>query len=575
MKYSKQFYIDRLIKDGWGKHYSDDKHYSDEDLYDSFMCFSNYAYSYLNLPAPSKAQLELLEFVSNRKHNHKMLMCLRGLSKSLSAQLYTVWRLLNDPNEHILVMSATGERAKNFTQFVQKLLRLLPICHGMAPRHNKERTSGQSFDIAGATASDSPSVYAVGIENQIAGFRATLVIYDDIETAQNAGNQTQREKIDHYASEAANLLMTGRDETICLCTPHSRDSIYTGWIQDKGFKHLIIPAEYPESIDMYGGGLAQYIIDDIQANPSLIGQNIDERFTLEILRSKSLRIGKSQYKLQYMLDVSESDEMKHPLKLSELIVMDVDIDEAPVKISPSSMKENIVFSKHNGFKTDRLYSPSYVSNERYRYSYRVMSIDPSGRGKDETGISVGFSLSGKIFIKKVTGVEGGYDVHIMEQIAQMCFEYRIDYLVIESNFGDGAYTKMLEPFLRKKSPQTAIEEVRSSTAKEKRIIATLEPLLNQRRIVIDKQVIDDDMLVDVNNSFTYQLTRLTTASGCLRHDDRIDAFEMLCRFIVDKEEFDDDSASNAYEEQELQEALDVFIKTFKLNKSSKNYSSVY
>jgi len=229
MKYSKQFYIDRLIKDGWGKHYSDDKHYSDEDLYDSFMCFSNYAYSYLNLPAPSKAQLELLEFVSNRKHNHKMLMCLRGLSKSLSAQLYTVWRLLNDPNEHILVMSATGERAKNFTQFVQKLLRLLPICHGMAPRHNKERTSGQSFDIAGATASDSPSVYAVGIENQIAGFRATLVIYDDIETAQNAGNQTQREKIDHYASEAANLLMTGRDETICLCTPHSRDSIYTGW----------------------------------------------------------------------------------------------------------------------------------------------------------------------------------------------------------------------------------------------------------------------------------------------------------------------------------------------------------
>lgn len=80
MKYDKQFYMNRLDKDVWGKQYSDDKHYADEDLYDSFLCFSNYAYAYLNLPAPSRAQLELLDFVSNRQNAHKMLMCLRGLS---------------------------------------------------------------------------------------------------------------------------------------------------------------------------------------------------------------------------------------------------------------------------------------------------------------------------------------------------------------------------------------------------------------------------------------------------------------------------------------------------------------
>ena len=37
---------------------------------------------------------------------------------------------------------------------------------------------------AGATASDSPSMYAVGAGNQVTGMRASLVIYDDIETAQ-------------------------------------------------------------------------------------------------------------------------------------------------------------------------------------------------------------------------------------------------------------------------------------------------------------------------------------------------------------------------------------------------------
>jgi hypothetical protein len=572
-KYNKQFYIDRLEREGWGKVNNDDRYYSDEDLYDSFQCFAHYAYSYLNLPAPSRAQLELLDFASDRSNPHRMLMCLRGLSKSLSAQLYTTWRLLNDPDEHILVMSATGERAKNFTQFVQKLLALLPVCHSMKPRHNKERTSGQSFDVAGATASDSPSVYAVGVENQIAGFRATIVIYDDIESAQNSSSITSKEKIDHYASEAANLLMSGRDETLTLCTPHSKDSIYSDWIANKGFKHLVIPAEYPENIDVYGGGLAPYIVDRLANDSTLVGRNVDERFTPEILRSKMLRIGKSQYQLQYMLNVSESDELKHPLKLSDLIVMDVDIDDAPVKVSPSSMKENMVFVKHNGFKTDRLYSPSFVSQDRARYNYKVLSIDPSGRGTDETGVTVGFSHNGKIYIKKIVGLIGGYDTETMEEIAQMCSDYSIDYIVVESNFGDGAYTKFLEPFIIKKSPNTEIVETRSSTQKEKRIISTIEPLLNQRRLVVDKQLLDDDFKSDVIRSFTYQLTRITKESGCLKHDDRLDSVEMLCKFIIEKEEFSESENSSQFDDTELEDAIEVFKKNFNLNRSRLNYSN--
>ena len=80
MKFDKDYYISRLEKEGWGKHNSDDKYYRDEDLYDSFQCFAHYAFSYLNLPAPSRAQIELFDFVSNRQYPHRMLMCLRGLS---------------------------------------------------------------------------------------------------------------------------------------------------------------------------------------------------------------------------------------------------------------------------------------------------------------------------------------------------------------------------------------------------------------------------------------------------------------------------------------------------------------
>lgn len=575
-KYNKQYYIDRIERIGWGKVIEDDKYYDDADLYDSFICFMHYAFAYNNLPAPSRAQIELADFISDQSNKHRMLQCLRGLSKSLNAQLYTVWRLLNDPDEHILVMSATGQRAVNFTQFVQKLLTLLPICHGMAPRHNRERTSGQSFDVAGATPSDSPSVYAVGIGNQIAGMRATLVIYDDIETAQNATSAVQRDKIDHFASEASNLLMAGKDETITLCTPHSMDSIYIDWIQNKGFKPLIIPAEYPSDVNLYNGHLAPYIIERLEKNPSLVGQNVDERFTLDILMGKQLKIGKSQYKLQYMLDVTASDELKHPLKLSDLIVMDVDMDDAPIKISPSSMFENRVLIKHNGFSADKLYAPSFMADKRADYNYRVMAIDPSGRGSDETGIALGFSLGGRIFLKKCTGLKGGYDYNTLSQIAQMCKDYRIDYLVIESNFGDGAFAKMIEPILHSISPTTDIEEVRAVGRKETRIIRTLEPVLNQRKLVIDKQVLEDDIQANVVNSLTYQLTRITEEPNCLRHDDRIDALEMLVRFMIERENFDEDALSTRLDEESLRADLEDYLRMFDIPfDDGMNYGNYY
>lgn len=577
-KYDKQYYIDRIAKRGWGKTIEDDKYYEEVDLYDSFFCFTHYAFAYLNLPAPTIAQIEIADFVSDTSKPHRMVACLRGLSKSLHSQLFVVWRLLNDPNEKILVMSATGQRAVNFTQFVQKLLHLLPVCNGMQPRHNKERTSSQAFDVAGADPSDSPSLYAVGAGNSITGMRASLVVYDDIVNAQNSSSVVQREKLDHYASEAANLLMTGKDESICLCTFHSNDDIYVDWINSKGFRPFIIPAEYPADLSVYGDGLAPYIRERMANNPELVGQTVDERFTADVLASKRLRIGKSQYKLQYMLDVSMSDDMKHPLKLSDFIVMDVDNDDAPIKVSHSAMRENQILTKHNGFKSDRLFAPSFVSDQRTEYNYRVMSIDPSGRGADETGLCVAYSVAGRIFVKKITGIEGGYEHETLAMIAQMCSDYKIDYLVIESNFGDGAFAKSLEPILGRMSPRTMIEEVRAKGQKEVRIITTLEPLMNQHKIILDRKILDDDLsATSVNNSFTFQLSHIAKTPNCLRHDDRLDAFEMLCRFMVERENFDEEYEAEKLDKDKLEEDLLQFMANFKikLGHNRNNYGARY
>ena len=556
--------VDYFTSVPWGSKYEDDKYFSDAMLEDHFIIFYTYTFAHLNLPRPSKAQYEMALFTMDRSNPHRLIMAERGLSKSLTSQIYVTWRLLNDPDEKILVMSAGKTRAGNYSQFVQKLIRMLPITHHMTPRHNMERTSGESFDVAGAAASDSPSVYAVGASTQVAGFRASLIIYDDIETAQSVESAVKSEAIDTYAMEAQNLLMSGKDESITLCTPHSMSSIYIDWISEKGFTPFIIPAFYPANDTNYFGGLAPYIKERVANNPDYIGQAVDERLDKEFLISKMKRIGQSKFKLQYMLDVSDSDALRYPLKLSDLIVMNIDDERAPLKVSYSSMPDNILYQKHNGFSKDKLYTPAFVSDETAEYEHRILSVDTAGRGADEIGLALMYTLNTRIFIKKITGIQGGYEDETLENIAQMCEQHKVQTLVIEDNFGDGMFAKLIEPWILRISPDTEVVGIKVSGQKEVRIIEALEPILNQHRIVIDHDIFNHDLQAKTRiNSFTHQLSHITRSRESLKHDDRLDAVTngvvWLIEFLAD----DENRGIEYHAEKEAQKVLEFTLKNFK------------
>ena len=64
--------------------------------------------------------------------------------------------------------------------------------------------------------------------------------------------------------------------------------------------------------------------------------------------------------------------------------------------------------------------------------------------------------------------------------------------MIETNFGDGIVAELFRKHLVQTKQNIAIEEVRANVRKEDRIIDSLEPVLNQHRLVVDRTVIDDD-----------------------------------------------------------------------------------
>jgi hypothetical protein len=182
----------------------------------------------------------------------------------------------------------------------------------------------------------------------------------------------------------------------------------------------------------------------------------------------------------------------------------------------------------------------WASPERLEYTGRVMAIDPSGRGKDETAYAIGFMLNGFIFVPSAGGMKEGYSDRTLKQLVQLAKRYKVHEVVIESNFGDGMFCKLIQPYFTREYPVT-ITEKKNNTRKEKRIIETLEPVMMQHRIIVDPKVVIDDYESasgDIQYSLFYQMSRIMDEKNALTHDDRLDAFALMVEYWKDQMDAD-------------------------------------
>ena len=86
-----------------------------------------------------------------------------------------------------------------------------------------------------------------------------------------------------------------------------------------------------------------------------------------------------------------------------------------------------------------------------------------------------------------------------------------------------------------------IEEVRANVRKEDRIIDSLEPVLNQHRLVVDRSVIDWDYSSNKDSApesrllymLFYQMSRMCRQKGAVKHDDRLDCLAQGVKYFID------------------------------------------
>lgn len=540
-------------------------------MHDDFKVFLYWLWKQLQLPAPTTAQYEMADYLQYGP-KRRIVMAFRGVGKSWITAAFVLWCLLRDPDEKVMVVSASEYKANEFSTFTKQLITNIPLLMWLLPRpQDGQRDSVLAFDVGPSTPAQAPSVRAVGVSGQMTGGRATKVIFDDIEVPNNSETEGKREKLDLRAREMGGAILVPGGQSIGLGTPQSVQTIYTGF-EERGYEIRVWPARYPEIKDLegYGNRLAPKVLSRLMEDESIAGSPVDPaRFHNEDLLEREAEYGRSGFALQFMLNTTLSDANKYPLKLRDLIVMDVDAVQAPTRVLWASGKQQLLEGVPNvGLNGDRYYTPMHISESFKDYESSVMYVDPAGRGKDETAYAVVKQLHGLLYVKRWGGLIGGYDPDTLKALAQIAKEENVNEVMVEANFGDGMFNSLFAPVLHEIFPCT-LDEYKVVGQKELRVIDKLEPILNQHRLIMDKKIVEDQMdniprdageRARLYNGF-YQLAYITKDRGSLKQDDRVDVLAEAVGHFTTQVDRDVKKAEEMSNQRALERALEAHQKT--------------
>ena len=132
------------------------------------------------------------------------------------------------------------------------------------------------------------------------------------------------------------------------------------------------------------------------------------------------------------------------------------------------------------------------------------------------------------------------------------------------------FSQLLTPYLAATHP-CAMDEVKHSQQKERRICDILEPLALQHRLVINRLVVEDDLSnyneypVDKAHRFSlwYQFTRITRDRNALAKDDRVDVLSIACAYWVERMAKDVRKLEEEQKSAAASKALQRFMKAAK------------
>lgn len=498
-------------------------------------------------------QQDIADFLENGPA-YKMIQAQRGQAKTTITAAYAVWRLIHDPTARILILSAGTNLAEQISNWVIQIIMYMPELECLRPDTSAgDRSSVKAFDVHHSLKGPekSPSVACLGITSNVQGYRADILIADDIESAKNSQTAIQRERLNHLTRDFTSICSNG--DIIYLGTPQNTDSVYNS-LPSRGFTVRIWTGRYPteEELPNYREFLAPAIMDRLLNDPSLQtgggptgtrGKPTDpEILDEEDLTKKEIDQGRAYFQLQHMLDTKLMDEDRYPLKPGSVIFMSIPKERTPIVINWRRDPDARIYPPQGFPIQENYYLAKSFGDEYGAFTGTHMYVDPAGGGKngDELAYGVTKFLGGYIYLVDAGGIPGGFTDDKLRYLTDIAVRWKPTQIDIEKNFGNGAFLHIWQPMLLKEH-RCSLEEVWESGQKELRIIDILEPIISSNRLVIDSELIQKDWETvqkyptekRATYSLMFQMSRLTRDKHSLMHDDRLDAVAGSCRHWVD------------------------------------------
>ena len=535
-------------------------------LQGDFKLFLQALWDQLDLPSPTRAQYAIADYL---QHGPKRLQiqAFRGVGKSWITGAFVLWTLFNDAEKKIMIISASKERADNMSIFLQKLIIETAWLKHLRPKSDDARWSRISFDVL-CSPHQAPSVKSVGITGQLTGSRADLMILDDIEVPGNSMTELMREKLLQLCTEAESILTPEDDSRIMyLGTPQTTFTVYRK-LAERAYRPFVWPARYPKDITPYEGLIAPQLQEDIDEGAEAGTCTDPDRFDDDDLLQRESAMGRSNFMLQFMLDTTLSDAEKFPLKMADLVITSVNPDTAPDNVIWCSDPKNVIKDAPTvGLPGDYFYSPMQLQGEWTPYQETICSVDPSGRGSDETAACYLSQKNGFLYLHEMRAYRDGYSDETLLDILKGCKKYNVSSLVVETNFGDGIVSELFKKHLQQTKQNIFVDEVRANVRKEDRIIDSLEPVLNQHRLVVNRSVIDWDYTSNQDSSpesrllymLFYQMSRMCRMKFAVKHDDRIDCLAQGVKYFTDALSISAQKQIDLKKQEEWEDILQGFL----------------
>jgi len=189
----------------------------------------------------TKAHTTMMDHISG-DNNRSLLLCARGLGKSLVLQAYICWYILRNPNARCIIVSDSDNKARSFMRAVKQTMESVAV-HDVWGDVRGSVWTDHEISLAGKTSiSAEPTLQCLGAgSGACTGRHCDLLVVDDLVSFDSTRSELQRERTREWylTSLLPTVMMDGA--IIVAGTRYHFADIYSTLIDRLNYDTLILP----------------------------------------------------------------------------------------------------------------------------------------------------------------------------------------------------------------------------------------------------------------------------------------------------------------------------------------------